>query len=573
MSLPFFVAIGTTIFFGALAIYFSSREDKLKKEIQEKESIQKRRLYEISTLRAIQDRIGYSLDIERVVDTLTGSLKNLFPYATASSLLIEPNKLIFKTTIEEPVSRAFIDEVRKSMMASLSTLLGKPLPEHVEEVRTGMLPDENSKEILASFFHIPLVVHGQIVGLINVSSTRPGLYKEADMTILYQMTSIASNALSKLREVIETEEAKLLAMIASLSDGLLFIDAKWQLTLINTAAKKFLDVTNKEILTFADVLPVLSKSCDIAALMQQATEQRKTIQQEKIRLGNTMIRLIVTPVVQNVDGTEIVIGTTLIMHDITLQESLSNLKEDFTNGIVHELRAPLTAIKSGAELLLGDTSLTGSQEKLMKIIDEQTQRMLADITSLLDAAKIDAGKLTVEKKPEDIAAIIAEVVSLFEPEADARHILLHTHTAENLPHAAIDRQRIGEVLHNLLSNSLKYTPSGGTIAITTTLSTQEHLPPSPTNPGILISVSDTGSGIPKDKQGYLFSKFAQVGQSPIPHAQAGTGLGLYISKGIVDAHGGQIFLSSEEGKGTTVSFTLPLATNQSTYPTTSFLKN
>lgn len=222
MSLPFFIAIGTTIFFGILAIYFSVREDKLKKEIAKREEMQKRRLYEISTLRAIQDRIGYSLDIERVIDTLTGSLKNLFPYSTASSLLLEPNKLVFKTAIEEPVSHTFMQEVKKSMIASLSTLLNEPLPQYVEEVRTGALPDDSSQHILASFFHIPLVVNGKIVGLINVSSTRPGLYKEEDMTILYQMTAIASNALTRLREVIQTEEEKLLAVIGSLSDGLLF---------------------------------------------------------------------------------------------------------------------------------------------------------------------------------------------------------------------------------------------------------------------------------------------------------------------------------------------------------------
>src|SRR5690348_4402119 len=193
MSLPFLIAISTTVLFGIAAIYFSVREQNLKRELKQREEIQKRRLYEISTLRAIQDRIGYSLDIERVIDTITGSLKNLFPYSTASSLLIEPNKLIFKTAIEEEVSRNFIDDVKKSMVASLSALLNKPLPNYIEEIRTGTLPSENNKQILSSFFHIPLVVNGNIVGLINVSSTKPGLYKDPDMTVMYQMTTIASN--------------------------------------------------------------------------------------------------------------------------------------------------------------------------------------------------------------------------------------------------------------------------------------------------------------------------------------------------------------------------------------------
>lgn len=567
MSLPFFLAIAATIFFGFLAIFYASREEKLKKELQDREAIQKRRLYEISTLRAIQDRIGYSLDIERVIDTLTGSLKNLFPYSTASSLLIEPNKLVFKTAIEEPVSMSFIQEVKKSMAASLSTILGNPLPEYIEEIRTGALPDENNKQLLASFFHIPLVVNGQIVGLINVSSTRPGLYKEADMTILYQMTSIASNALSKLREVINTEEAKLLAMIGSLSDGILFLDSTMQLRLINESAKKHLEISDRSSITLADILPILSKEADIPSLIKQTTDHKQPIQLDKIHLGNKTLRLIVTPVIQSIEGTITVIGTTIVLHDITLAESLSNLKEDFTNGIVHELRSPLTAIKAGAELVLSDESLTASQEKLLHIIDEQSKRMLADINSLLDAAKIDAGKFTVEKKPENITQLIQQTIELFTPEAEGKHILLTSQIDPNLPNVLVDKEHIEQVLHNLLSNSLKYTPSGGSIHVNAGLMHQEHLPPSPTNPGVLISVADTGTGIPKDKQTYLFSKFAQVGSSPLPHAQQGTGLGLYISKGIVTAHGGQIYLQSEEGKGTTVSFTVPLAERITTTPT------
>lgn len=562
MSLSFFIAIGTTIFFGLLAIYFSTREEKLKKELHEHEAIQKRRLYEISTLRALQERIGYSLDIERIIDTITGSLKNLFPYSTVSSLLIEPQKLVFKTTLEEQVSRNFVDEVKRSMVASLGAILDKSLPTQVEEVRIGMLPDNTNGKMLASFFHIPLVVQGKVVGLINISSTQPGLYKEADMTILYQMTSIASSALSRLREVIDSEENKLLAMIASLSDGLLFLDANMQLTVINMAAKKFLEVENLTTIAFADLLPILGSACDILSLIKKAQTEKKTITLEKVPFTDKKLRILVTPVLQIREGEEKIIGTTIILHDVTLEESLNALKEDFTNGIVHELRAPLTAIKAGAELLLTDTSLGASSEKVLKIIDEQTKRMLSDITSLLDAAKIEAGKFVVSKKADDIEKIVQDVLLLFLPQAEEKHIMLTTAVAKNLPQVLVDRARISEVLQSIVANSLKFTQPGGMIEISASETFAQHLPKSATNPGILISVKDTGIGIPKDKQQYLFSKFAQIGTSSIPAAKNGTGLGLYIAKGIVEAHGGQIYLTSTEGKGTTVSFVLPLAAKE-----------
>ena len=562
MSLPFFIAIVTTILFGSIAIYFSIREQNLRKELRQREEIQKRRLYEISTLRAIQERIGYSLDIERVIDTITGSLKNLFPYSTASSLLIEPNKLVFKTAIEEEVSRTFIDEVKKSMVASLSALLNQPLPTYIEEIRTGTIPNDNNKQILSSFFHIPLVVNGNIVGLINVSSTKPGLYKDPDMTVLYQMTSIASNALSRLREVITTEEEKLLAMIGSLSDGVVFIDKNLELRVINTSAKLLLGLTHKDNISIADVLPILSHLFSVTDAVQQTIATKQSMEKNSMKLGDKLLRALILPVRSLQDGKEEVIGATITLQDITLATSLSNLKEDFTNGIVHELRSPLTAIKSGAELLLEDTTLTASQEKLLTIIDEQTKRMLSDINSLLDAAKIEAGKFSIQTAPQSLKPIFDSVIALFQAEADSKHIILQAEIPEDLPEANIDKAKIQQVLENLVANSMKFTSAGGTIKISVAKQFHEHLPQSPTNPGLVISVSDTGSGIPKDKQANLFSKFSQVGASPIPHAQQGTGLGLYISKGIVESHNGQIFLSSEEGKGTTVSFTLPINMTQ-----------
>lgn len=557
MSLPFLTIIIPILSLG-VALYFFIHTEKLKKQLKEREGLQKRRLYEIDTLRAIQDRIGYSLDIERIIDTLTGSLKNLFPYSTASSLLIEPNKLVFKTAIEEPVSTNFIQEVKKSMVASLSTLLNHPLPQYIEEIRTGMLPDNNNKHILASFFHIPLVVNGKVVGLINISSTKSGLYKDEDMTILYQMTTIASNALSKLKDVIETEEGKLLATIGSLSDGILSTDANMQLTLINQAGKAILGLEDRETVTITDVLPIISHAFDLSQAIKQSMEQKATLGQEEIQLGGKTLKILITPVVQTEGGIQTIMGTTITLHDITLETSLASLKEDFTNGIVHELRSPLTAIKAGAQLLISDESLTASQEKLLKIIEEQTKRMLGDINSLLDAAKIESGKLILDRKPEDIGSIVHEVIELFQPEADQKHILLKSDIFPSLEKVNLDRQRIEQVMENLLSNSLKYTPGGGIIKITVSSIHHEHLPQSSTNPGLQISVTDTGAGIPREKQKYLFSKFAQIGASPIPHAQQGTGLGLYISKGIVSAHGGAIFVSSEVGRGTTVSFTLPI---------------
>lgn len=565
MTLPILLAFITTLLFGSIAIILSIREGKSTKELLQRDQLQRRRLYEITILKAIQDRIGYSLDSEKIVDTLTSSLKNLFPYSVASSLLIKPdqNKIIFKCTIEERVNSQFISDVKKSMLASLVSLVGKPLPTEIEEVKLGVVADDTNTQPLSSFFHIPLVVNGSIVGLINVSSTKPGLYKDEDMTILYQMTAQASGALSRLRQVIATEEGKLLAMLKSLADGIFMVDSNNQLTVINETAKKLLHIETESVNpTIFDVLSPLSHRGDFGTKLQQAMKTVKPLDPEEILVEDTTLQVFINPVYGSSDeGVQTIIGAAVTLHDITLERSLSKLKEEFTSEIVHELRSPLTAIKAGSELLLTESEKLDTEQKtkLLDIINKQSIRMLADINSLLDAAKLESGHFSIYQKSIEVSNTIQDSVALFTPNAREKGVSLSIEIEANLPKGYFDTVRIGQVLDNLLSNSLKFTPNGGAIIIKARKYFNDYLPKTSTNPGILISISDTGIGIPKEKQGKLFSKFAQLENIGFIHGSEGTGLGLYIAKGIVEAHGGQIFLQSIPQHGTTVSFTIPLA--------------
>lgn len=126
-----------------------------------------------------------------------------------------------------------------------------------------------------------------------------------------------------------------------------FVDSAMQLTLINPSAKKLLGLEDKNATTLADILPILAQTCDISSYIQAACAQGKTATEDKITIGTKTLKLHIAPVLENHDNTSHIIGATIILQDITLATSLANLKEDFTNGIVHELRSPLTAIKSG----------------------------------------------------------------------------------------------------------------------------------------------------------------------------------------------------------------------------------
>jgi len=230
------------------------------------------------------------------------------------------------------------------------------------------------------------------------------------------------------------------------------------------------------------------------------------------------------------------------------------MKEDFTNVMVHELRSPLTAIKASSELLIAPPGPLSEEEKnkIIGMIAEQARKMLDEVALILDAAKLEAGLFTIQKIPSDLKRVIAERVQIFQAAAHEKFITVDMTIDPSIPTFSFDPIHVGQVINNLISNSLKFTSSGGTIRITA----------KPAIGSVVISVSDTGAGIPKDKQHLLFSKFTQL--SGAQHGSVGTGLGLYIVKGVVEAHGGTVSLESEEGRGTTITVTLPMDTANKT---------
>lgn len=517
--------------------------------LSEQRKIEKQKLYQISVLKEIQDKISYSLDVEEIIDIITKSLKNLFPYSTASSIVIKEDKLIFKTYVEESVSHFFVEQVKKSMLASISALLPNP-PTFIDEKLSGISLNETNGLGLASFFHIPLIVNNKVVGLINVSSTTPNLYKEDAVTILYQITANASNALTRLRQVLDTEQSKLTSMIGSLVDGVFMVDNKNQLLIINDAARKFLNIP-RETITILDILNEMSGKYDLLGKINESVTSKIAIEEKEVVIGENTFQIFLTPVFNSKEPeTRQVIGTSILMHDITIEKNLSKIKEDFTNMMVHELRSPLTAIKDSSELMLEEKSLkTEEQKQLLSIIDSQAKMLLDQIGSILDASKIEAGRFTIQKSSNDLNQLINDVVDTFAPQAIKKNIEVNSYVPNALPEIKFDKIRINQVLNNLVSNSLKFTPSGGKITVFGEIN----------HDCVTVSVSDTGMGISEEDQKDLFSKFYQIRKTPHELAKKGTGLGLYIVKGIVEAHGGQVLVKSDVGQGTTISFTIPLS--------------
>ncbi len=543
------ILIFTSIIFGITTVALLITHIRTENLLRRKGNEQKQKMYQISMLKEIQDRVSYSLDVEKIIDVITGSLKKLFPYSTASSIVIKSDKLIFKSYIEEAVSHNFVNNVKNSMLASISALI-ENLPQTVEEQLSGVILNDNNNLSPSSFFHIPLVVNGKVMGLINVSSTKPNLYKEDEMTILYQITNQASQALAKLEDVLENEKEKLTSMIRSLADGIFMVDTKNQVLIINNAAKSFLNL-DKNNPSYIEILHALGTSYNLQGKVNEAISKNMEIEEKEININNKVFQTFITPVHVENQGKEEVIGASILLHDITIEKEISKIKEDFTHMMVHELRAPLTAIKYSSEVILdNEEMLNEEREKLIKIIEEQSKTLLEGINSILDAAKIESGRFIINPSTSDIKEVIEKAITTFKPQADKKQIQLIMEPFSPVPLFEFDNLRISQVLNNLISNSLKFTPESGKIIVSVNVNKEKRQ--------LIVSVSDNGMGISKNEQQDLFSKFYQIRKTPRELSKKGTGLGLYIVKGIIEAHNGNIWVDSEEEKGTTISFSLPL---------------
>ena len=227
---------------------------------------------------------------------------------------------------------------------------------------------------------------------------------------------------------------------------------------------------------------------------------------------------------------------------------LDQLKDEFVSLVSHELRTPLTSIRGYIELLLEDLepSETG-RRRYLEVVERNSHRLLELVNDLLFLAQVEAGKLAIERRPVDLGLVVDECVEASAPVADSKGIVLAAHVGR-VPKLDGDRARLAQMLDNLVSNALKFTPKGGRVDVRLNADGETAL----------LEIEDTGAGIPPEEQGRLFERFFRS-STAIENAIPGTGLGLTITKAIVERHGGHIEIESRENAGTVVRVSLPLA--------------
>jgi len=349
------------------------------------------------------------------------------------------------------------------------------------------------------------------------------------------------------RGKVEEERNKTSAVITHLTDGLLVFDERGRLSLANHQAEKFLDIKVKEIMgRSVSELASLPGFRDLADLI--GPEIKTIFRRELVLNKNLTVEVSTEPMMPRGE----VLGTLVVLHDISREKVVEKLKTEFVSLAAHQLRTPLSAIKWTLKMLLdGDLGeITGEQRDFVEKTYQSNERMIALINDLLDITRIEEGRYLYRPTLADFEELASSTVGYSQEVAARKKIgLSFKKPQEKLPKSNMDVEKIKLVVQNLLENAIKYTPAGGKV--------EASLGYDNAKKEIIFSVKDTGVGIPEDQQPRVFTKFFRAANVMRMETE-GSGLGLFISKNIIEAHGGKIWFESKEGQGATFYVVLPV---------------
>jgi signal transduction histidine kinase/DNA-binding response OmpR family regulator len=260
-----------------------------------------------------------------------------------------------------------------------------------------------------------------------------------------------------------------------------------------------------------------------------------------------VIRVRMSPIVNPVGD---YIGRVIGLRDITTEDEIAQMKNEFVSTVSHELRTPLTSIKGYVDLILdGDAGeVSEIQREFLSIVKENSDRLVNLINDMLDISRIESGRIHLRTEPQDIEDLVAGAVETFRAVMTQTGRTIEVTVPDGLPLVVADRDRVRQVLINLISNAVKYSPDGGEVRVRAEA----------VGGAVRVSVHDQGIGIGREDQKLLFTKFYRV-DSALTREIGGTGLGLSICKSIIDLLGGEIGCDSTAGGGSTFWFTLPIA--------------
>lgn len=355
-----------------------------------------------------------------------------------------------------------------------------------------------------------------------------------------------SRNLQQARASTEGERRKLQSVLEHMTDGVIATDRRGKIILLNDPAEEMLNVSRETVLN-QSILEVLG--IENIHSLDDLYEEPDSIMLDFSKNKRPFIIRASFSTIQKDTGK--VNGLIAVLYDVTEQEKIEQERREFVANVSHELRTPLTTMRSYLEALSdGAWENKDIAPKFLQVTQDETERMIRLVNDLLQLSKLDSTEYRLLKDWVNFTELFNRIIDRFEM-SKSQNVIFNRDFINKTRFVFIDEDKITQVLDNIISNALKYSPEGGKVTYRIKESKDQ----------ILVSISDEGMGIPKENVAKIFDRFYRVDKARSRQV-GGTGLGLAIAKEMIYAHDGHIWAKSEEGKGTTVYFTLPVADDQ-----------
>lgn len=531
------------------------QSDELEKRVRERTYELVLRNKELSALYAVASSLSSTNDLMKILGNVLEEIMSLFSLEVSAILIVKGDgekleKTIWRKEYPDTVSSRY-EEYLKVIGANVIRV---GFPEVIPLLSRETAPAKDDLPGLKSLLSVPIHYKNTILGAITLASSRSNCYGRQELLMLQAICNQVGVMISNVSLFNQTTEGHntLLAIINSMNEGLILFNAKAKIIYANPVFSEMFDMGNRNwyglsfqnmkeyLLAHGYKLPYDDLQDDFKNVRVFQQREAKYFHRDKINY----CLIIGFPVLAE----EEFIGYGYIFRNITREKQIDSLKNSILSTVSHELRTPLTIIRGNAESLLrkGVNWEAGEKEDFLKTIVNESNHLRELIENIMDMSKIEAGALNLDIHSSDIKKVIKKVVAQSAQCFPAANFVIENQA--RLPFVIIDERRIEQVLRNLVENAVKYSKSEPRIKIATKHLKEENK--------VQVSVIDSGIGIEPQYYEAIFERFYRVDNS-MTKKIGGSGVGLSIAKGIIDAHGGRIWFESVYGQGSRFHFTIP----------------
>jgi signal transduction histidine kinase len=516
----------------SLSIYIRVLQEANKKQVS-------------SRIKNFLDELPFENNPQKLADAILSAVCKKYNFSVCSYLFINLNEPLFKNSINEAVPDLFLDDVKNKLLISIMEcgVERKFENKKFNVINEGNL-DNKQKNVLTDFIHVPILINDVLIGMFSFGSKNYLSLPEIQVIELFEGIRSKYEGLSRFEEELKEDKNNFEDLINSMVSPVCMLGKNFELIYLNPSFETLFKLSSPKDFNILDFVADVPGALDIERTLQDVFLNNVAKNFKHINIFGHIYDVDIFPVVKNGK----VEGASILFQEASTDYKNEQIKQEFTAMLIHELRAPLTVIKSSSDLIINRFSeLKESKIKeMLKGIISSAEGLLGLVSDLLDTSKIEMNKIQLMKEVVSFNKFIDEKVTFFESQINDKGLKLEKEFDKNVQEMSIDTGKFTSVINNFMSNAIKYTKEGS-IKISTKLE----------DGNIVLDFADTGQGIPDETKNKLFNKFVQL-ENSIKNKSKGTGLGLVVAKGIITAHKGDVKILDNKPAGTIFRIILPV---------------